>query len=138
MGARTKARKRAADLLFEAGQRHLDPMNLLRDRLVEPHTEARIPQYAADIVEGVSAHRARIDELVETHSHGWTLNRMPSVDRALLTVGAWEILYNDDVADTTAIDEAVTLAARLSTDGSPAFVNALLQRIVDVKPMLVD
>ncbi|MFE7506951.1 transcription antitermination factor NusB [Promicromonospora sp. NPDC057488] len=137
MGARTKARKRAADILFEAEQRGIDPLTLLADRVARPHTEAAVPQYAVDIVEGVVAHRDRIDEVLETYSQGWTLDRMPAVDRALLRIGSWEVLFNDDVPDAVALDEAVDLAGDLSTDDSPAFVNGLLGRVKDLKPTLL-
>jgi transcription antitermination protein NusB len=137
MGARTKARKRAVDILFEAEQRGLDPQVLLADRVIEPHTEAAVPQYTADLVEGVVAQRERIDELLATYSHGWTVERMPAVDRALLRVGAWELLYNDDVPDAVAVDEAVDLARQLSTDESPGFVNGLLGRLIEIKPTLL-
>jgi N utilization substance protein B len=137
VAARTKARKRAVDILFESEQRGLEPLVLLRDRVAQPRTEAAVPQYTVDLVEGVTGHRERIDELLETYSHGWTLERMPAVDRALLRIGTWEILFNDEVPDAVAIDEAVDLAASLSTDDSPSFVNGLLGRIVDVKPTLL-
>ncbi len=137
MGARTKARKRAVDILFEAEQRGVDPVGLLAERVAEPHSEAAVPQYTVEIVEGVVAHRERIDELLETYSHGWTIERMPAVDRALLRVGTWEVLFNDDVPDAVAVDEAVDLAGSLSTDDSPSFVNGLLGRILDVKPTLL-
>lgn len=137
MAARTKARKRAVDILFEAEQRGIDPGTLLADRVVQPHTEAAVPQYTVELVEGVIARRERIDELLETYSHGWTIERMPAVDRALLRVGAWEVLFNDDVPDAVAIDEAVDLASSLSTDDSPSFVNGLLGRIAEVKPTLL-
>ncbi len=137
MGARTKARKRAADILFESEQRGIDAVGLLRDRVERPLTESPVPQYAADLVEGVAAHRERIDELLETYSNGWTIERMPAVDRALLRIGVWEILFNAEVPDAVAVDEAVDLAAQLSTDDSPSFVNGLLGRIVDLKPTLL-
>jgi N utilization substance protein B len=137
VGARTKARKRALDVLFEAEQRQRDPLTLLAERIAEPGTEAALPQYSVDLVEGVLAERVRIDELLSTHAHGWTLDRMPAVDRALLRIGAWEILYNDEVPDAVAVDEAVELARTLSTDESPSFVNGLLGRIVDLKPTLL-
>lgn len=137
MGARTKARKRALDVLFEAEQRGLDVAELLATRVVEPGTEASLPQYAVDVVEGVLAHAERIDELLATHAHGWTVARMPAVDRALLRIGTWEVLWNDDVPDAVAVDEAVSLARELSTDESPAFVNGLLGRIVVLKPTLL-
>ncbi len=137
MGARTKARKRALDVLFEAEQRGVPVADLLAKRVVEPGTEASLPQYSVDLVEGVLAHAERIDELLATHAHGWTVARMPAVDRALLRLGTWEILWNDDVPDAVAVDEAVSLARELSTDESPAFVNGLLGRIVVLKPTLL-
>ncbi|WP_426592038.1 transcription antitermination factor NusB [Cellulomonas sp. McL0617] len=137
MAARTKARKRALDVLFEADQRGVDPVSLLAQRITEPGTEAALPQYSVDLVEGVIAEQRRIDELLATHAHGWTIDRMPAVDRALLRIGTWEILYNDDVPDAVAVDEAVELARSLSTDESPNFVNGLLGRIVDLKPTLL-
>ncbi|MGN8245532.1 transcription antitermination factor NusB [Cellulomonas soli] len=137
MGARTKARKRALDVLFEAEQREVDPVTLLAQRIAEPGTQSALPQYAVDLVEGVVAHSARIDEVISTHAHGWTIERMPAVDRALLRLGTWEILFNDEVPDAVAVDEAVELAKSLSTDDSPTFVNGLLGRIVDLKPTLL-
>jgi N utilization substance protein B len=93
-----------------------------------------LPEYAATIVEGVVANRVRIDELLSTYAHGWTLERMPAVDRAVLRLGAWELLFNDEVPDAVAIDEAVELARLLSTDESPGFVNGLLARLLSLKP----
>ena len=137
MAARTKARKRALDVLFEADQRGLDPVTVLARRIAEPGTQAPVPQYSVDLVEGVVEHLERIDEVLATHSHGWTVARMPAVDRALLRVGVWEILYNDEVPDAVAVSEAVALAEELSTDESPSFVNGLLARIVELKPTLL-
>lgn len=93
--------------------------------------------YAVEIVEGVLDNINRIDELLETYSHGWTLERMPAVDRALLRIGTWEILFNDEVPDAVAIDEAVELSRSLSTDDSPSFVNGMLGRIVELKPTIL-
>ncbi|QTE27808.1 transcription antitermination factor NusB [Pengzhenrongella sicca] len=137
MGARTKARKRALDVLFEAEQRQVDPVTLLAQRITQPGTEAALPQYSIEIVEGVVAEQDRIDELLTTHSHGWTLERMPAVDRGLLRIGTWEILYNAGVPDAVAVNEAVELARTLSTDDSPTFVNGLLGRILDLKPTIL-
>ena len=137
MGARSKARKRAVDVLFEADQRGVEPVTLLAQRIAEPGTEAALPQYAVEIVEGVVARLARIDEVLASHSHGWTIERMPAVDRAVLRVGTWEVLFNDDVPDAVAVNEAVDLVRALSTDESPTFVNGLLGRIVELKPMLL-
>ena len=93
-------------------------------------------EYAISLVEGVVAHGERIDELLSTYAVGWTLDRMPAVDRNLLRIGTYEILYRDDVPDAVAISEAVSLARELSTDESPAFVNGLLARIAELKPTL--
>ncbi|MBI4941640.1 MULTISPECIES: transcription antitermination factor NusB [unclassified Kineosporia] len=130
MGARSKARKRALDILFEADQRGLAALDVLRER--REAAEPPVGDYSAQIVEGVVAERERIDELLSTYSHGWTLERMPGVDRCVLRIGAWELLYNDDVPDAVAIDEAVELARSLSTDESPSFVNGLLGRLLTV------
>jgi transcription antitermination protein NusB len=132
MGARSKARKRALDLLFEADQRGIGVVGLLADRVAD--TERPVPQYAVHIVEGVSAHADRIDELISTYAQGWTLDRMPSVDRVVLRIGVWELLYNPEVPDAVAIDEAVQLARALSTDDSPAFINGLLARLLEIRP----
>lgn len=135
MAARSKARKRALDVLFEADQRGLDPVAVLAERL--PAADPPVPEYAVTLVEGVVAHRERIDELLSTYSRGWTLDRMPAVDRAVLRLGLFELLWSDDVPDAVAVDEAVELAKSLSTDDSPAFVNGLLGRLVRMKPTLL-
>jgi len=136
LSARTKARKRAVDLLFEAEQRGINARDLLADRLAKPVTEAPLNQYTADLVEGVVAHWTDINELLATYSQGWTVERMPSVDRAILRLGAYEVLYSPDVPEGVAIAEAVELATTLSTDESPKFVNGLLARLAEVKPTL--
>jgi len=132
VGARTKARKRALDVLFEADQRGLGAVTVLADRV--RRADPPVPEYTIEIVEGVTAHAERIDELLSTYAQGWTIDRMPGVDRALLRLSTWELLFNDDVPDAVAIDEAVELARSLSTDESPAFVNGLLARLLEVKP----
>ena len=134
MGARSKARKRALDVLFEADQRRIDPAGLLRDRVGA--ADPPLPEHAVTLVEGVQAHREQIDELLATYSHGWSLERMPPVDRAILRLGAYELLWEPDVPDAVAVDEAVDLARALSTDDSPAFVNGLLGRLLSLKPTL--
>ncbi len=136
MAARTKARKRALDLLFEAEQRGVNAGELLRERLAAPVTEAPLKEYTADLVLGVVDHWRDIDELISTYSQGWALNRMPAVDRAILRLGAYEVLYSLDVPEPVAISEAVALATELSTDESPKFVNGLLARLAEVKPTL--
>ncbi|WP_406831098.1 transcription antitermination factor NusB [Pedococcus sp. KACC 23699] len=136
MSARSKARKRAVDILFEAEQRGLNARDLLAERLAKPVTDAPLNQYTADLVEGVVSHWTDINELLSTYSQGWTIERMPSVDRAILRLGAYEVVYTEDVPDGVAISEAVELATSLSTDDSPKFVNGLLGRLAEVKPTL--
>ena len=136
MSARTKARKRALDLLFEAEQRGVDAADLLRERLAAPVTEAPLSEFTADLVMGVVEHWGQVDELITTYSQGWTLQRMPAVDRAILRLGAYEVLYSADVPEPVAISVWVGLATELSTDDSPRFVNGLLARLVEVKATL--
>lgn len=96
-----------------------------------------INPYTVDLVEGVTAMAESIDEFLQTYSQGWTLERMPAVDRIILRIGSWELLYNDDVPDAVAVSEAVELAKVLSTDESPQFVNGLLGRLQQIKPTLL-
>jgi len=130
--ARSKARKRALDVLFEAEQRDAPVLDLLAERITLGSPP--VPGYAADLVRGVAVHAARIDELVSQYAEGWTLDRMPAVDRNVLRIGVYELLWADDVPDAVAISEAVLLVQDLSTDASPAFVNGLLARIAELKP----
>jgi N utilization substance protein B len=134
MAARSKARKRALDVLFEAELRGEPVLEILGERAAEQTPP--VSGYATELVEGVQAHRARIDELLAAHAQGWALDRMPAVDRNILRIGAYELLWQDQVPDAVAIDEAVQLARDLSTDGSPAFVNGLLARLLELKPTL--
>ena len=134
MGARSKARKRALDVLYEAAQRDTDPMTTLRERLAQ--SDPPVPEYAAVLVEGVVTHRERIDELLSTYAEEWTLDRMPPVDLAALRIGAYELLWCDDVPDGVAVAEAVELVGNLSTDESAGFVNGLLARLLQLKPSL--
>lgn len=137
MGARTKARRRAVDLLFEAEQRGVNAGTLVAERVERPVTEAPLNPYTVTLVEGVVAQWVDTDELLTTYSQGWTLERMPAVDRAILRIASWEILHNDEVPDVVAISEAVALATDLSTDESPRFVHGLLARIAEIKDTLV-
>src|SRR3954453_9089032 len=134
MGARSKARKRAVDVLYEAGQRDGDALVTLNNRLVQ--ADPPVPEYAVELVEGVVANRVRIDELLSTYAEEWTLDRMPPVDLAILRLGVFELLWRDDVPDAVVVSEAVELASSLSTDESPAFVNGLLARLLMLKPSL--
>ena len=134
MPARTKARSRALDVLFESELRGLPIGATLGDRIAR--AQPPLNQYTVTLVEGVVAHQERIDDLLSSYAVGWTLDRMPAVDRNLLRIGAYEILYEDDVPDAVAVSEAVSLARELSTDDSAGFVNGLLARLVEVKPQL--
>ena len=134
MPARSKARKRALDVLCEAELRGQPVLEVLAERAADEIPP--LPGYAADLVRGVHAHQERIDELIAENSQGWALDRMPAVDRNLLRIGAYELLWADDIPDAVAISEAVQLARDLSTEGSPAFVNGLLARLLELKPTL--
>ncbi|WP_026533306.1 transcription antitermination factor NusB [Arthrobacter sp. H41] len=135
MSARSKARRRALDILFEAEQRAVTPLEVIRAR--REKTDMIIADYSVDVVEGVLAHSEQIDEYLSTYSQGWTLDRMPAVDRMILRIGSWELLYNDDVPDGVAVSEAVELAKMLSTEESPVFINGLLGRLQQLKPTLL-
>ena len=136
MSARTKARKRAIDAIFAADLRKVSPSTLLEttyDQVSDRQNQGEILGYAQQIVSGVVENYEEIDDLLETYSQGWSLERMPNVDRAILRVAAWEILHNDEVPDGVAINEAVELAKEYSTDDSGAFINGLLSRISATK-----
>jgi len=126
--SRRQARRRAVEMLYEAVQRDTDAVTLLADRVGATDVDP-IADYTISLVEGVTARKARIDELLAEHAQGWTLERMPKVDLAVLRVGVYELLWAEDVPDPVAIDEAVGLAKELSTDDSPRFVNGVLGRI---------
>ena len=133
--SRRKSRRRALDVLYSADLRDLPAATVLADTL--RRMGADIPEhmaYAVLIVEGVIDHADRIDELISTYAEGWTLERMPVVDRNLLRIAVFELLYRDDIDDPVAISEAVELAEELSTNDSPRFVNGLLARIAEYAP----
>ncbi|MDJ0345258.1 transcription antitermination factor NusB [Streptomyces sp. H10-C2] len=139
MAARNKARKRAFQILFEADQRGVDPKTAMADWIRLARTDDRQPpvtEYTMQLVEGYAENAPRIDELLATYSVGWTLDRMPVVDRNVLRLGTYELIWEDDVPDAVVLDEAVQLAKEFSTDESPAFVNGLLARLKDLKPTL--
>lgn len=135
MNSRTKARLRALEVLFEADQRNEDYIEVLRRRRL--YTVAQIAAYSEEIIRGVRDHDEEIREFVETYARDWSFERMPAVDRAVLRIGTWELLYNDEVPDAVAISEAVGLARVLSTNESPKFVNGLLDKLRQVKPTLL-
>jgi N utilization substance protein B len=134
MSARGKARRRALDILFEAELRSEDPLKVLEERF--ERAEPPVNEYTSTLVEGVCRHRDRIDELISTYAEGWTLDRMPAVDRNVLRGGSYELLWMPDVPEGVVISEWVHLAAELSTDESPQFINGLLARFKQLKPSL--
>jgi N utilization substance protein B len=135
VAARSKARKRALDILFEAEARGESPLRVLDSRMIS--ADPPVTSYAAELVQGVQAHREQIDDLLAENSRGWTLERMPAVDRNVLRIGAYELIWGIGIPAGVAISEAVLLAQDLSTDGSPAFINGLLARLLEIKPTVV-
>jgi len=134
MSARSKARKRALDILFASELRNEGPVVAL-DRAIADG-EGPTNDYTAVLVRGVVEHQAEIDELLSTYSEGWTLDRMPAVDRNVLRLGVFEMLYAEDVPAGVAVTEAVGLVRELSTDESPAFVNGILGTIQRNQPLV--
>ncbi|TFV87640.1 transcription antitermination factor NusB [Blastococcus sp. CT_GayMR16] len=128
MAARTKARKRAVDVLYEADLRGDDRLAVLRDRIETANPP--VPDHTVRLVEGVAEHASRIDSLIDAHAANWSIDRLPDVDRAILRMAVFELLWADDVPDVVVIDEAVELAKTLSTDDSPGYVNGVLGAIL--------
>jgi transcription antitermination protein NusB len=136
---RHQARKRAVDLLFEAEARGLTPVEVVdvRTALAAAKPEiAPLNPYTVAVARGVSEQAAHIDDLITSYLQGWTLDRLPAVDRAILRVSVWELLYADDVPEPVAVDEAVELAKELSTDESPGFINGVLGQVMLVTPQI--
>jgi len=134
MSARSKARKRALDVLFECEVRGLPLGATLDERVVA--AEPPVNEYTVELIRGVVEHQARIDEVIGSYAQGWTLERMPTVDRNALRLGVWEVLYVEEVPDAVAVSEAMSLVRDLSTDESPSFVNGVLGGIVRDKSAL--
>jgi len=136
---RHQARKRAVDLLFEAEARGITPAVAAeaREALAQKEPDvAPLNPYTIKVARGVTQHAAHIDDLISSHLQGWTLDRLPAVDRAILRVAVWELLHADDVPEPVAVDEAVELAKNLSTDDSPGFVNGVLGQVMLVTPQI--
>jgi transcription antitermination protein NusB len=132
-GSRSKARKRALDILFESEARGEEPQAVLARRIAGADAPP-VSDFAASLVEGVIEHRDGIDEVIGSYARGWTMARMPAVDRMILRIGVYEILHSDEVPDPVAIDEAIDLARELSTDDSPRFVNGVLAGVSSGRP----
>ena len=132
MPARRKARKRALDVLYEADMRDLPPAQVLvsyLDRIEKPRPDHL--DYTIGLIEGVAQNLDRIDELIASYAEGWTIDRMPVVDRSLARIAVYELLYVAEIDDPVAISEAVELAKQMSTDDSPRFLNGILGRIAE-------
>jgi len=138
VSARSKARKHTLDLLYESDIRSSDLLELLSLRdVVEEDVDARpIREYTRLLVEGVHLHKRKIDELISTYAQGWDMDRLAAVDRNILRLGIFEILWEDDIDDAIVIDEALTLAQSLSTEESAGFIHGVLGRIVSIKASL--
>lgn len=135
MSARSKARKQALDILYESDIRSSDALATLTSRdVVEDGPDARpIREFTRELISGVVEHKRKIDELIATYAQGWDMDRLAAVDRNILRLGIYEILWSEDLADGIAIDEALTLAKDLSTEDSAAFIHGLLGRISSIK-----
>jgi N utilization substance protein B len=136
---RHQARKRAVDLLFEAEARGITPAEAAQSRETLAQSQSDVSAlnpYTVTVARGVTQHAAHIDDLISTHLQGWTLERLPAVDRAILRVAVWELLHAEDVPEPVAVDEAVELAKHLSTDDSPGFVNGVLGQVMLVTPQI--
>jgi len=135
VSARSKARKQALDILFESDIRGSVALDILISRdVVEEGPDARpIREYTREIISGVSEHRRKIDELIATYAQGWDMDRLPAVDRSILRIGIYEIIWASQLPDAVAIDEALTLAKELSTDESAGYIHGVLGKIASIK-----
>ena len=135
MSARSKARKQSLDLLYEADIRGTSALDLLTLRdVVEDGPDARpIREFTRELITGVSDNKRKIDELISTYAQGWDMDRLPAVDRNILRLGIYEIVWSADLDDGIAIDEALTLAKELSTDESAGYIHGVLGRISSIK-----
>jgi N utilization substance protein B len=135
VSARSKARKQALDLLYEADIRGSSSLELLQSRdVIEEGPDARpIRDFTRDLISGVTANSRKIDELITTYAQGWDMDRLPAVDRNILRLAIYEIVWSADLADGIAIDEALTLAKELSTDESAGYIHGVLGKISSIK-----
>lgn len=131
MSARSKARKRALDILYEADIRKSSALELLS---VRPPEDLSQGQYSTELVTGVIEHQEKIDELIVTYAQGWDMDRMPAIDRNILRIAIYEILWRSEIDDSVAVSQAVELATDLSTMDSASYINGVLGRIIILKP----
>jgi N utilization substance protein B len=135
VSARSKARKQTLDILYEADIRGTQPLDILAVRYVtEEGPDARpIREYTRELITGVTDNRRKIDELIATYAQGWDMDRLPAVDRNIMRLALFEILWSPSLDDAVAIDEALSLAKELSTDESSAYIHGVLARIASLK-----
>ena len=131
MSARRKARKRALDFLYEADIRSASPLELLGSRAASELSQS---EYVVELLMGVETNKSKIDELITTYAQGWDMDRMPAIDRSILRIALFEILFKSDLDDHVAASEAVEIAGELSTDDSAQYINGILGRIIILKP----
>ena len=135
MSARRKARKRALDFLYEADLRSANLLDLYHSR---PSEDLSQEEYVLTLLQGVTEHSAKIDELIHTYAQGWDMDRMPAIDRNLLRLSIYEILWESSLDDKIAVNEAVEMAAEISTTESSAYINGVLGRIIAIKASILD
>ena len=135
MSARSKARKQTLDLLYEADIRGVSAADLLANRVVtEKGPEARpIREFTRDLIAGITANKRKIDELIATYAQGWDMDRLPAVDRNILRLGIYEIVWTPELSESIAIDEALTLAKELSTEESSGYIHGVLGKISQIR-----
>ena len=135
MSARRKARKRALDFLYEADLRSANLLDLYHSR---PSEDLSQEEYVLTLLQGVTEHSAKIDELIHTYAQGWDMDRMPAIDRSLLRLSIYEILWESGLDDKIAVNEAVEMAGEISTTESSAYINGVLGRIIAIKASILD
>ncbi len=135
MSARSKARKQSLDLLYEADIRKVDLLQLMTERnLLDEGPDARpIREFTRELISGVSEHKRKIDELITTYAQGWDMDRLPAIDRNILRLAIFEIVWSSELPDAVAIDEALTLAKEISTEESAGYIHGVLGRIASIK-----
>ena len=135
MSTRSKARKAALDLLYEGDIRKTSPSAMMLQRITD--VEYVIRDFTKELIDGVEQNRRKIDELITTYSQGWDMDRMPVIDRNILRIGIYEVLWSKDVPEAVAISEALELAQTLSTDDSSKYINGVLSKVLEIKSDLV-
>jgi N utilization substance protein B len=135
VSARRKARKRALDFLYEADLRSANLLDLYHSR---PSEDLSQEEYVVTLLQGVTEHSAKIDELIHTYAQGWDMDRMPAIDRNLLRLSIYEILWESGLDDKIAVNEAVEMAGEISTAESSAYINGVLGRIIAIKASILE